>query len=66
MQNLTKSFVLDCAKTILQNNNMKFNKDFYKQIKGKLMGAIFAPHYPIWSVIYFENWTRFFVDCYTV
>ena len=55
MQNLIKSFVLDWAKTILQNNNMKFNKDFYKQIKGKSMGAIFAPHYPIWSVIYLKT-----------
>ena len=33
---------------------MKFTKDFYKQIKGKSMGALFAPHYAIWSMIYFE------------
>ena len=54
MQDLTKSLVLDCEKLILQNNNMKFTKDFYKQIKGKSMGALFAPHYAIWSMIYFE------------
>ena len=29
-----KELVLGCAKFILQNNNMKFNNEFYNQIKG--------------------------------
>ena len=36
-----KEFVLECTKIILQNNNMKFNESD-NQIKGKLMGTIFA------------------------
>ena len=32
-----KEFVLECAKFILQNNNMKFNNEFYNQIKGTAM-----------------------------
>ena len=40
-----KEFVLNCAKSILQNNNMKFNNEFYNQIEGTAMGTIFAPTY---------------------
>ena len=29
-----KELVLECAKFILQNNNLKFNNEFYNQIKG--------------------------------
>ena len=28
-----KKFVLECANVILQNNNMKFNNQYYKQTK---------------------------------
>ena len=35
-------FVLECAKVILQTNNMKFNNEFYNHIKGAAMGTIFA------------------------
>ena len=35
-----KEFVLECAKFILQNNNMKFNNEYYHQIKGTAMGTI--------------------------
>ena len=38
-----KEFVLECAKFILQNNNLKFNNEFYNQINGAVMGEIFAP-----------------------
>ena len=44
----------ECAKFILQNNNMKFNNEFYNQIKGTAMGTIFAPTYGISSMGYFE------------
>ena len=49
-----KGFVLECAKFILQNNNMKFNNEFYNQIKGTAMGTIFAPSYATLSTGYFE------------
>ena len=38
-----KEFLLECAELILQNNNMKFNNEFYNQIKGTAMNTIFAP-----------------------
>ena len=49
-----KEFVLECAKCILQNNNMKFYNEFYNQIKGTTMGTIFAPTYATLSMRYFE------------
>ena len=39
----SKDMVLECAKSILQINNMKFNNEFYNQIKGTAIGTIFAP-----------------------
>ena len=44
-----KEFVLECAKFILQNNNMKSNN----QIKVTAMGAIFVPTYAIfrWDIL---------------
>ena len=38
-----KKFVLECANLILQNNNMKFNNEFYNQIKVTAMGTTSAP-----------------------
>ena len=49
-----EEFVLECAKFILQNNSMKFNNEFYNQIKGTTMGTIFAPTYASLSLVYFE------------
>ena len=49
-----KEFVLECEKFILQNNNMKFNNEYYNQIKGTIMGTIFAPTYATLSMGYFE------------
>ena len=49
-----KEFVLECAKFILQNNNMKFNNKFYNQIKGTGMGTIFTLTYANLSKGYFE------------
>ena len=48
-----KEFVLECAKFILQNN-MKFNNEFYNQIKGTAMVTIFAPTYATLSMGYFK------------
>ena len=47
-------FDLECAKFILQNNNMKSNNDFYNQIKVTAMATIFAPTYTTLSIGYFE------------
>ena len=49
-----KEFVLECAKFILQNNNMKFNNEFYNQIKGTAIDTIFAPIYTTLPIGYFE------------
>ena len=49
-----KEFVLECAKFILQNNNMKFNNEYYNQIKSTAMGTIFAPTYATLSMGYLE------------
>ena len=40
-----KEFFFRNAKIILQNNNMKFNNEFYNQTKGTAKGTIFAPTY---------------------
>ena len=45
-----KEFVLECAKFILQNNNMKFNNESYNQIKGTAMGTISAPT-SLWNIV---------------
>ena len=39
---------------MLQNNNMKFNNEFYNQIKGTAMSTIFAPTCATLSMEYFE------------
>ena len=41
-------------KFILQNNNMKFNNEFYNKIKGTTMRVIFAPTYVTFSMGYFK------------
>ena len=72
-----KEFVLECAKFILQNNNMKFNNEFYNQIKvtdGISMGYFEIKLYSVCTFKYGEllaeyikeNWNRFLDDCYTV
>ena len=48
-----EEFFLECAKFILQNNYMKFNKEFYNQIKGTTMGVILVPTYVILLMGYF-------------
>ena len=48
-----KEFVSECAKFVLQNNNMKFDNEYYNQIKGTAMGTIFAPTYATLLMGYF-------------
>ena len=78
----SKEFVLEFAKFILKENNIKFNDEFYKEIKGTAMGtdATSSMGYfetKLYSVCTFkygklltehikENWNRFLDDCYTV
>ena len=50
-----KIFVLEYEKFILQYNNMKFNNEFYNEIKGAPMGTIFVPTYASWPMRYFET-----------
>ena len=38
-----REFVFECAKFILQNNNRKFNNEFYSQINSKAMSTIVFP-----------------------
>ena len=49
-----KVFVLEYAQFILQNNNMKFNNEYYNQVKGTAMASVFAPTYGTLSMRYFE------------
>ena len=53
-ERFNKYFVLQGTKFILQNNNMKFNKKFFNQIKGTAMDTIFAPTFAILSMRCFE------------
>ena len=50
-----KEFVSECAKFILQNNNMKFNNESYNQIKGTAIGTIFAPTYATLAMGYLKS-----------
>ena len=45
-----KEFVLECAKLIWQNNNMKLKNEFYSQINGTAMGTMLALTYAILSM----------------
>ena len=45
-----KEFVLECAKFILQNSNMKFSNECYNQVKGTAMGTNFTPTYATFSM----------------
>ena len=49
-----KSFIIESTEFILQNNNMKFDDNYFKQIKGTAMGTIFAPTYATLTMGFFE------------
>ena len=44
-ERFNREFVFELAKFILQNNNKKFNNEFYNQITSTAMGTIFTPTY---------------------
>ena len=44
-ERFSKQFVLESARFIIENNNGKFNDEFFVQINGTAMGTIFAPTY---------------------
>ena len=49
-----KEFVLESVKFILENNNLNFDNEYFNQIKGTAMGAIFAPTYANLTMGFFE------------
>ena len=49
-----KEFCLEYAKFILQNNNTKFNNEFYNQIKGTAINTIYTPTCATLSTGYLE------------
>ena len=49
-----KEFILESVKFILENNNLKFDNEYFNQIKGTAMGTIFAPTYANLTMGYFE------------
>ena len=42
---LSKEFVLESVKFILENNNLKFDNDYFNQIKGTSNGYHLCPTY---------------------
>ena len=42
----SKELVFESFKFVLENINLKFDNEYFNQIKGTAMGAIFAPTYP--------------------
>ncbi|MCG8094140.1 MAG: hypothetical protein JAZ17_11035 [Candidatus Thiodiazotropha endolucinida] len=51
----SKSFILEGIKTILENNNFKFDEKYYNQIKGTAMGTKCAPTYATLVLGYLEE-----------
>ena len=58
---LSKKFVLECVKFILQNNNLNFDNEYFNQIKDTAMGTIFAPAYANLTMGFLE--LRFYDLC---
>ena len=53
-EQFSKEFVLEATRFILENNNCKFNNEFFRQINGTAMKTVFAPTYATLSMEYFE------------
>ena len=51
---ISKRFVLESIKIILENNNCTFNDEFYRQISGTAMGTMFATTYATLTMGYSE------------
>ena len=55
----SKEFVLESSKFILENNNLKFDVDYFNQIKGIVIGTIFAPTYAnVTMAVFFSSRLR--------
>ena len=55
----SKEFVLESSKLILENNNLKFDVDYFNQIKGIVIGTIFAPTYAnVTMAVFFSSRLR--------
>ena len=50
----SKEFVLGSVKFILENNNLKFDNDFFNQMKFTAMDNIFAPTYTNLTMAFYE------------
>ena len=48
-------FIIEASKLILENNNFKFDGQYYHQDTGTAMGAVFAPPYACLTVGYLEE-----------
>ena len=51
----TKTFILELAKFVLENNFCKFDSEMFRQIIGTAMGTIFAPPYACLVIGYLEE-----------
>ena len=51
---ISKEFVLEDIKVILENNTFQFNDEYYIQTKGTAMGSKFAPIYSTLVLAYLE------------
>ena len=51
---ISKRFVLESIKIILENNNCTVNDEFYRKISETAMGTIFATTYATLTMEYFQ------------
>ena len=51
----TKSFILELAKFVLENNYCTFDSEMFRQVIGTAMGTIFAPPYACLVIGYLEE-----------
>ena len=52
---ISKKFILNGIKLILENNNLCLNDTYYLQVKGTAMGTKFAPIYTTLVIAYLEE-----------
>ena len=50
----SKELVFESVKFVLENTNLKFDNEYFNQIKGTAMGTIFAPTYLNLTMGFFE------------
>ena len=62
-QRFTKTFILEMAKFVLENNYCEFDSQMYRQIVGTAMGTIFAPPYACLVIGFLEETILYRVRC---